>query len=125
MTSQQHPATTSTRPNLPSAVPPPTSDRSSDLRALIRRRLLDAYAEARLDEAARMLALDALRVGEPALAPHEERAWLAATLELSGRTVSDCAVEALAAVLARRLEEAPPTVRRRIARKAPWRGPGT
>jgi hypothetical protein len=125
MTSQHRPAPTSPRHQLPSAVRPPTHDSSPDLRALIRRRLLDAYAEARLDEAARMLALDALRIGEPALAPAEERAWLAATLELSGRTVSDCAVEALAAILARRLEEAPQTVRRRIARNAAWRGPGT
>jgi hypothetical protein len=125
MTSQQHPGATSPTGHSLSAGAPQITDRSSDLRALIRRRLLDAYAEARLDEAAQMLTLDALRIGDPAEAPSPERAWLAATLELSGRTVSDCAVEALAAVLARRLEEAPETVRRRIARRAPWRGPGT
>lgn len=114
------------RPPLPTALPigRPAGARPSVDRALILRRLLEAYGHVRLDETVRQLALDALRCDPLAEVRPTERAWLVTTLEISGRNVADSALEGLADALAEQLDAAPESLRLRIAQPAPWRPAG-
>ena len=93
-------------------------------RALILHRLLEAYGHVRLDETVRQLALDALRCDPLDEVRPSERAWLIATLEVSGREVADRALEELADALAGQLDDAPESICLRVAQPSPWRPAG-
>lgn len=93
-------------------------------REVIIRRLLQAYGHVRVDEAIRQLCLDALGIGQPEEVGPEEQVWLTDTLDLSGRSVADAALERLADIIAERMLEAGSVTCERLTRPATWCGPG-
>jgi len=90
----------------------------------LHRRVHSEYARARLTEAAYDAAMDALHPALHEVSSVDERGWLRDVLARPLHLVVESALDVLAIELSVALEDAPPSIRRKIEETPHWRVSG-
>lgn len=87
----------------------------------LNRRVRTDYARARLTEATYEAAVDALHPAVHEVINEEERTWLREALAEPLRLAVDAALDVLVIELGRAIEDAPPSLRRKLDTSPRWR----